>query len=64
MWFLLLLALGDDNYAAHTVHATQQECKQAQTSTQDECVAVTLNIIKLPPNNPITTTELPPIGTE
>ena len=63
MWFLLLTLLEADVYTAHSVYATQQECVDSSRTQQDVCVAVSLNIIRLPADSPITVTELPELET-
>ena len=61
MWWLLLVWIESDVYAAHSVHATVEGCA-AQQVVGDRCVQVELKFLEVPPPLPVTVTELPEKG--
>ena len=60
MWWLLLIATSDLEYAAHSVHTTQQECELQINNGLDRCIAVELKMIELPDVPDVAVTTLPP----
>ena len=59
MWFLLLTLLETGDYSATSVHATLEDCTSSYNTDKDVCATVTLQIIELPKDTPITVTVLP-----
>ena len=62
MWFLLLTLLETGDYGAASVHPTLEDCESSYTTTEDVCANVSIQIIKLPKDSPITVTELEPLS--
>ena len=64
MWWILWIAVNDLEYSASSVYSTHEECLAQIDNSLDRCVAVKLNIIELPKDNPIIVSCLPPIAEE
>lgn len=62
MWFLLLTLLETGDYASTSVHSTLEDCVNSYNTVEDICATVSLQIIELPKDSPITVTELPSIS--
>ena len=59
MWFLLLTLLETGDYNAASVHPTLEDCERSYASEEDVCATVSIQIIELPKDSPITVTVLP-----
>ena len=62
MWFLLLTLLETGDYASTSVHPTLEDCTASYRTEQDVCASVSIQIIELPKDSPITVTVLPEMG--
>lgn len=60
MWFLLLIAISAEEYSAHSVYASLDECVASYTTENDICARVNLTIIELPAVPEIVTSKLEP----
>lgn len=61
MWWLLLVWIEGDVYAADSVHATVEQCA-ALSSVGDRCVQAELKWIELPLAPEVEVTVLPRVG--
>ena len=61
MWWLLLVWIEGDQYTAHSVHTSIEQCA-ALSTVGDRCVQAELTVVDVPQAPEITVTVLPSVG--